>query len=70
MKFLLVLTICSSVMGECMPPFTWHEPFRTHYDCAQFGYEEAAKKLKEIGPKEVNEHGVMIQFSCNMVSTI
>ena len=51
MKFLLVLTICSSVIGECMPPFTWHEPFRTHYDCAQFGYEEAAKKLKEIGAK-------------------
>ncbi len=70
MKFLLVLTICSSVAGECMPPFNWRESFRTHYECAQFGYAEASKKLEEIGSKEVNEHGIMIQFSCNMVNTI
>ena len=67
MKFLLVLTICSSVIGECMPSFTWQESFGTHYDCAQFGYEEAQKKLKEIGREDVNEHGIMINFSCTMV---
>jgi len=67
MEFLLVLTICSSVAGECLPEYTWREPFRSHYDCAQFGYKEAAEKLEEVGRKDVNEHGIMIKFQCTMV---
>tara|TARA_B100001939_G_scaffold154619_1_gene133588 strand:- start:1404 stop:1622 length:219 start_codon:yes stop_codon:yes gene_type:complete len=67
MKFLLTLTICSSVMGECMPPFKWHETFRTHYDCAMLGYEQAAKKTEEIGRKEVNEYGIVVSFTCKLI---
>ena len=67
MKFLLVLTICSSVAGECLEPFNWHETFRTHYECAQFGYNEASKKMEEIGSKEVNEYGIVIKFSCTII---
>ena len=70
MKFLLALSICSSVMGECMPPFNWHETFRTHYECAQFGYKEAAEKMEEIGRKEVNKHGIVIKFHCEMTPGI
>jgi len=70
MKFLLVLTICSSVIGECMPSFTWQESFGTHYDCAQFGYEEAQKKLKEIGREEVNKYGMYIKFYCTPHTSI
>ena len=67
MKFLLGLTICSAVMGECMPTFNWQETFRTHYECAQFGYKEASKKLEEIGSKEVNQYGIVIKFSCTLI---
>ena len=67
MEFLLVLTICSSVAGDCLPEYTWRESFRSHYDCAQFGYNEASKKLEELGRKDVNEYGVMIKFACTMV---
>jgi hypothetical protein len=28
------------------------------------GYEEAIKKAKEIGPKEVNKYGTIIKFMC------
>ena len=28
MKILLSLLICSSVAGECMPPWKWKETFR------------------------------------------
>ena len=48
MKILLSLIICSSVAGDCMPPFDWHETFRTKYDCLTFGYEESLRKMKEI----------------------
>ena len=67
MEFLLVLTICSSVVGDCMPSYVWRESFRTHYECAQFGYKEASKKITEIGREDVNEHGIVIKFSCTMI---
>jgi hypothetical protein len=67
MKFLLAVSICSSVIGECMPPFNWHETFRTHYECAQFGYSESSKKLEEIGSKEVNKYGVVVSFTCTLI---
>jgi hypothetical protein len=28
------------------------------------GYEESAKKMKEIGQEEVNKHKVYIKFNC------
>ena len=67
MEFLLVLTICSSVAGDCLPSYTWREPFRSHYDCAQFVYKEASEKIEELGRKDVNEYGIVIKFSCTMV---
>ena len=67
MKFLLALSICSSVMGDCMPPFNWHETFRTHYECVQFGYSESSKKLKEMGIEEVNKYGVVVSFTCTLI---
>jgi hypothetical protein len=67
MKFLLALSICSSVIGECMPPFNWHETFRTHYECVQFGYSESSKKLKEMGIEEVNKYGVVVSFTCTII---
>jgi len=67
MKFLLGIIICSSVVGECMNPFPWPDTFPTHYDCVQFGYKEAIKKLEEIGRSDVNEYGVVIKFTCTMM---
>ena len=64
MKFVLSLIICSSLAGECMPPFEWHETFRTKYDCLTFGYEESLKKMTEIGRTEVNQYGMYIKFYC------
>ena len=67
---LLSLIICSSVAGECMPPFDWHEMFDTKYDCLHFGYNEAINKLEEIGKKDINQYGMYIKFTCTPISTI
>ena len=48
MKFILTLFMCSLYAGECMPPHQWPERFKDSYDCMQFGYEEAHKKMEEI----------------------
>jgi hypothetical protein len=70
MKILLSLIICSSVAGECMPPWAWPETFRTQYDCLHFGYAESQKKLEELGKEEVNKYGMYIKFYCTPVNTI
>ncbi len=70
MKFLCSLIICSSVMGECMPPYPWPDVFNTKYDCLVFGYQESIKKTEEIGRADVNEHGIYIKFICTPTDTI
>jgi hypothetical protein len=70
MKILMSLIICSSIAGECMPPFEWPETFRSKYDCLHFGYEESRKKLEEIGREDINKYGMYIKFTCTPVPTI
>ena len=70
MKFVLSLLICSSVVGECMPPFEWPELFETQYECLVLGYEESLNKIKEFGREDVNKHGVYIRFLCTPQETI
>ena len=64
MKFILSLIICSSVAGECMPPFDWQETFNSQYDCLLFGYEESINKMKEIGKEESTKYGMYVKFYC------
>ena len=64
MKLILTLFMCSLYAGECMPPYEWPERFKDTYDCMQFGYEEAHKKMEEIGRVEVNKYGTIIKFFC------
>tara|TARA_Y100001938_G_C7962436_1_gene365021 strand:- start:621 stop:821 length:201 start_codon:yes stop_codon:yes gene_type:complete len=59
------MIICSSVAGECMPPYKWPKTFNTQYDCLMFGYEESITKLKELGPKDVNKYGMFVKFYCS-----
>ena len=64
MKFILLLTMCSFVDGKCLPPYEWPVQFPDSYSCSVAGYEEGARKLKEIGPAKVNKHKISITFSC------
>ena len=70
MKILMSLIICSSIAGECMPPFEWPEAFNSKYDCLHFGYEESKRKLEEIGKEDINKYGMYIKFTCTPVPTI
>ena len=64
MKILLSLLICSQIAGTCMEPYEWPNRFDTQYDCLMFGYEESAKKMKEIGRADPCPllHDVEFQF--------
>ena len=65
MKFVLMLTMCSYITGACLPAYEWPEKFNSGYDCSIFGYEEAARKLREIGKEEVDLHRISITFTCS-----
>ncbi len=53
-----------------MPPHEWPERFNNQYDCLMYGYEESMNKMKEIGPVEINKHGMFIRFTCTPENTI
>ena len=58
------MIMCSSVYNSCLPPHNLPELYNSHYECMIAGYEEAIKKAKEIGSKEVNKYGTIIKFMC------
>ena len=64
MKLILSMIMCSSVYNSCLPPHNLPELYNSHYECMIAGYEEAIKKAKEIGSKEVNKYGTIIKFMC------
>ena len=47
-----------------MPTHEWPERFNSQYDCLMFGYEEALKKMEELGPEDVNKYNMYIRFTC------
>jgi hypothetical protein len=63
-EFILVLFLCSTVHKTCLPPYQFHESFEDPYKCMVTGYEESAKKMKEIGQAEVNKQKLYIKFDC------
>jgi thiaminase len=70
MKFILALVICSQVQQTCLPPYQWPDTFNSQYDCLMFGYEESAKKMKEIGREDINKYNMYIKFYCTPQQTI
>ena len=56
MKFILILYMCSMNTGACLPPYEWPVQFKDAYECSIAGYEESARKLKEIGPQKKINH--------------
>ena len=64
------MILCTSVYQQCLEPFPMPTEYNSHYECMIAGYEEAIKKTKEIGSKEINQYGTIIKFYCAQESTI
>ena len=64
MEFILTVVMCSGVANICLPPHTFDTKFPTAYECMVTGYAESGRKIKEIGPDEVNQHEIYIKFDC------
>jgi hypothetical protein len=67
MKFVLVLKICSLLYSDCMPPVEKNIFFKTHYDCATYGYVLAKEMMTELGQDLVNNKQLVIGFKCKPI---
>ena len=64
MKWFLVVYLCSQVQSVCIDPYVLPEPYDDQYTCLVNGYKKSYEKLIDIGPEEVNKHGMYIKFDC------
>ena len=65
MKWFLVVYLCSQVQSVCVDPHVFPESYNDQYTCLVDGYKKSYEKLIDIGPEEVNKHGMYIKFDCS-----
>jgi len=64
MKFILVMSVCSFITGECLPPIKYLDYFDDWKTCAVKGLQVGAEALEAMDINTVNEHRLSIQYSC------
>jgi hypothetical protein len=67
MKFILVMSVCSFITGECLPPIQSLENFDDWKPCAIKGLQVGAEVLEAMDINTVNEYKLSIQYSCKPI---
>ena len=69
MKFVMLMYICSHVVGnECKPMPTPVLNFNTYSECAIYGYEYSTILLKEFNSEFVNTYRAYTVFDCKEIT--
>ena len=70
-KFILVMFICSNVVGnDCKLIPTPIDQFNSYHECTYFGYDYSSTLLKEFSPDFVDQYRTYTTFSCTEQNTI
>jgi len=64
MKFILMLSICSFVTGECKDPVKYQKTFDTWKECAIVALDTSIQYLELMNTDTVNELQLSTQYSC------
>jgi len=70
MKFVLMLSVCSFVTGECKDPVTYGQTFDTWKDCAIVALDTSIQYLELMDKDTVNKLQLSTQYSCKQQDTI
>jgi len=70
MKFILMLSICSFVTGECKDPVKYQKTFDTWKECAIVALDTSIQYLELMNKDTVNELQLSTQYSCRQDKTI
>ncbi len=64
MKFILMLSVCSFVTGECKPPITYGQTFDTWKQCAIVAMSTSMQYLQAMDDETVNKFELSTQYTC------
>ena len=70
MKFVLMLSICSFLTGECKEPIKYEQTFDTWKDCAIVAMNTSMQYLKAMDTETVNKFQLSTQYTCTQDKTI
>ena len=70
MKFVLMLSVCSFVTGECKDPVTYNQTFDTWKQCAIVALDTSIQYLELMDKDTVNELQLSTQYTCRQDKTI
>ena len=66
-KYLLVMKICSSLTGTCMPEQPMIES-NTWYECGRQGTINTLATIDTLGEEEMNTNKLFVSFTCREVN--
>ena len=67
-KFILVLSVCSFLTGECKPPVQPPIVYNSWADCATDASVKSLELLQKEGKDNVNKYRLAVKFGCYPVS--
>jgi len=70
MKFILMLSVCSFVTGECKDPVKYQETFDTWKECAIVALDTSIKYLETMNTETVNRFQLSTQYTCKQSKEI
>ena len=70
MKFVLMLSVCSFLTGECKPPIKYEQTFDSWKHCALTALDTSSKYLLAMDDNTVNEFQLATKYSCNEEQSI
>tara|TARA_R100001594_G_scaffold142475_2_gene189429 strand:+ start:372 stop:584 length:213 start_codon:yes stop_codon:yes gene_type:complete len=70
MKFVLMLSVCSFLTGECKEPIKYEQTFDTWKDCAIVALNTSINFLETMDIETVNKFQLSTQYSCRQQNTI
>ena len=70
MKFILMLSVCSFVTGECKEPITYGQTFDTWKQCAIVAMNTSMQYLKSMDDETVNKYQLSTQYTCSQQEII
>jgi len=68
MKFILIISVCSFITGECLPPIQSLEYFDDWKTCAIKGLQVGVEALGAMDTTTVNQNRLSIQYSCELMA--
>ena len=70
MKYVLMLSVCSFVTGECKEPITYGQTFDTWKQCAIVAMNTSMQYLKSMDDETVNKYQLSTQYTCRQQEII